>query len=76
MGTGCCGGWADRATTPSYFAGGHGGQYVVVVPELGLVVVTMGDADAMAYPGAGLALRRLVHRQVVPAFRPPVTQPA
>nr|MBA3955786.1 serine hydrolase [Acidimicrobiia bacterium] len=44
---------ADRATTPSYFAGGHGGQYVVVVPELDLVVVTMGDADAMAYPAAG-----------------------
>jgi len=66
---------ADRATTPSYFAGGHGGQYVVVVPELDLVVVTMGDADAMADPAAGLALRRLVHQQVVPAFRPPVTQP-
>ena len=66
---------ADRATTPSYFAGGHGGQYVLVVPELDLVVVTMGDADAMANPAAGLALRRLVHQQVVPAFRPPVTQP-
>jgi len=66
---------ADRATTPSYFAVGHGGQYVVDVPELDLVVVTMGDADAMGYPGAGLALRRLVHQQVVSAFRPPVTQP-
>ena len=60
---------ADRLTPPSYFAGGYGGQYVVVVPDLDLVVVTMGDADAMADPPMGLALRRLVHRMVVPAFQ-------
>lgn len=24
---------ADRATPPMYFAGGHGGPYVVVVPQ-------------------------------------------
>jgi CubicO group peptidase (beta-lactamase class C family) len=59
---------ADRAPRPSYFAGGYGGQYVVVVPDLDLVVVTMGDADAMARPPMGLMLRRLVHDQVVPAF--------
>ena len=61
---------ADRARRPSYFAGGYGGQYIVVVPGLDLVVVTMGDADAMARPSMGLALRRLVHSHVVPAFEP------
>lgn len=59
---------ADRAPRHSYFAGGHGGQYIVVVPSLDVVVVTMGDADAMSRPPAGLALRQLVHQQVVPAF--------
>lgn len=53
---------ADRAPRPSYFAGGHGGPYIVVVPELD---VTMGDADAMASPPAGIQLRRLAHQQVV-----------
>jgi CubicO group peptidase (beta-lactamase class C family) len=59
---------AYRADPPLYFAAGHGGQYVVVVPELDLVVVTMADADAVARP-MGSLLRRLVMETVVPAFR-------
>jgi CubicO group peptidase (beta-lactamase class C family) len=58
---------ADRADPPLYFAGGYGGQYVVVVPELDLVVVTLADVDAVAQP-KGSALRRLVMETLVPAF--------
>lgn len=59
---------ADRASPAHYFAGGYGGQYIVVVPALDLVVVTMADADAMARPPQGLLLRQLVHQRIVPAF--------
>jgi len=59
---------ADRASPPHYFAGGYGGQYVMVVPELDLVAVTMGDADAMSRPSMGLMLRTLLFQQVVPAM--------
>ena len=58
---------ADRASPPHFFAGGHGGQYIVVVPELDLVVVTMADADAVERP-MGFLLRQLVYQQVVPAM--------
>lgn len=58
---------ADRATPPMYFAAGHGGQYMVVAPELDLVVVTQTDADAVARP-MGQPLRRLVMGTIVPAF--------
>jgi CubicO group peptidase (beta-lactamase class C family) len=38
--------WITRcAGKPAYFAGGYGGQYVTVVPALGLVVATTGDVD-------------------------------
>ena len=60
---------ADRASPPLYFAAGHGGQYVVVVPDLDLVVVTMADVDAVAQP-KGMPLRRLVTEMIVPEFRP------
>ncbi|HUR23676.1 MAG TPA: serine hydrolase domain-containing protein [Acidimicrobiales bacterium] len=60
---------ADRVDPPLYFAGGYGGQYVVVVPDLDLVVVTMADADAVSHP-KGMPLRRLVMDTIVPAFMP------
>jgi CubicO group peptidase (beta-lactamase class C family) len=59
---------ADRASPPHYFAGGYGGQYIMVVPDLDLVAVTMGDADAMDRPPMGLMLRHLLSQQVVPAM--------
>jgi len=58
---------ADRADPPHFFAGGYGGQYIVVVPGLDLVVVTMADADAVDRPMGGL-LRQLVYQQVIPAM--------
>ena len=58
---------ADRASPPHFLACGHGGQYIVVVPELDLVVVTMADADAVERPKGSL-LRQLVYQQVVPAM--------
>lgn len=57
---------ADRAPIPYYFAGGYGGQYVIVVPSLDLVALTLADGDAPR-PVGGL-LRQLVVRTVVPAF--------
>ena len=59
---------ADRASPPHYFAGGYGGQYIMVVPDLDLVAVTMGDADAMVRPSMGLMLRHLLYQEVVPAM--------
>lgn len=59
---------ADRASPPHYFAGGYGGQYIMVVPELDVVAVTMGDTDSMARPPMGLMLRHLLYEKVVPAM--------
>lgn len=58
---------ADGACPPHYFAGGYGGQYIMVVPDLDLVAVTMGDADAMARPPMGL-MRHLLYEKVMPAM--------
>lgn len=63
---------ADRASPPLYFAAGYGGQYVVVVPDLDLVVVTMADAEAQP---RGMPLRRLVTDLIVPAFTPAAAVP-
>lgn len=50
----------------SFFAGGYGGQYVTVVPELGLVVATTGDVDVFTETSRNL--RRLVGEVVIPAL--------
>ena len=49
----------------SFFAGGYGGQYLTVVPELALVVVTTGDVDVFIETSRNL--RRLVGEVVIPA---------
>jgi CubicO group peptidase (beta-lactamase class C family) len=48
----------------SFFAGGFGGQYVTVVPDLALVVVTTGDVDVFIETSRNL--RRLVAEVVIP----------
>jgi len=50
----------------SFFAGGYGGQYVTVIPELALVVATTGDVDVFTETSRNL--RRLVSEIVVPTF--------
>lgn len=62
--------WVDhRAASPRYFAGGWGGQYVLVVPELDLVIVTTADSYAGPRP-QGFLLRRLAQQTIIPAFAP------
>lgn len=50
----------------SFFAGGFGGQYLTVVPDLALVVVTTGDVDVFIETSRNL--RRLVSEAIVPAI--------
>jgi CubicO group peptidase (beta-lactamase class C family) len=58
----------DLACPPAFFAGGHGGQYIYVVPALDLVAVTTADAYADARP-FGRALRTVIESYVVRAVR-------
>ena len=62
---------APGAPEPFYFAWGYGGQYVIAVPALNLVVVATNDwrgvgADAEFYEQETI---EIVLRYVVPAFR-------
>ena len=50
----------------SFFAGGYGGQYLTVIPELELVVVSTGDVDVFTETSRNL--RRLVSDVVVPLY--------
>jgi CubicO group peptidase (beta-lactamase class C family) len=57
--------WVTQAGPhPSFFAGGFGGQYVVVVPALELVVVT--TADVAVWTESAADPRRLVDEVVLP----------
>lgn len=58
----------DLACPPTFFAGGHGGQYIYVVPAFDLVVVTTADAYTESRP-FGRALRNLIESYVVRAVR-------
>jgi len=50
----------------SFFAGGYGGQYVTVIPELALVVASTGDVDVFTETSRNL--RRLVSEIVIPTL--------
>lgn len=56
----------EDADYPAFFAGGYGGQYVTVIPELELIVVTTGDVDVFIETSRNL--RRLVAEAVIPAL--------
>lgn len=50
-----------------YFAWGYGGQYVFIVPELALTIVTTSDAVSAREGAHNRALHRLVDDYLVPA---------
>jgi len=56
----------EDADYPAFFAGGYGGQYVTVIPELELIVVTTGDVDVFIETSRNL--RRLVAEVVIAAL--------
>ena len=59
--------WVEPdGTSPGFFAGGHAGQLLQVVPDLGLVVVLTGEEEALQ-DGARSG-RPVVREMVVPAF--------
>jgi CubicO group peptidase (beta-lactamase class C family) len=55
-----------------HFAWGYGGQYIFVVPSLGLVVVTTSDANVASRGGEHLAaIHEMVDRWIVPGAERP-----
>ena len=63
-------GWWHRrsGTHDVHFAWGYGGQYIFVVPSLGLVVVTTSDAEVASRGGEHLeGIHEMVDRWIVPA---------
>ena len=61
--------WTDRwGGETAYFAWGYGGQFIVVVPRLDLVIVATSSL-AQTARGNSRRLWRFFDRSVVPAFR-------
>ena len=63
-------GWWMRDTGPRrvYFAWGYGGQFIFVVPDLELTVVTTSDPDAPTRDGGHLrAVHALLDEFIIPA---------
>lgn len=64
---------APGAPEPLYFAWGYGGQYVVVVPDLGLIVVATNDWYRVSNDGGAGHYERLTMdilvEDIIPAFR-------
>jgi len=62
-----------NAPEPFYFAWGYGGQYVVVVPTLQLVVVATNDWHWVSRDGGAAHYDRptmdIIVEEIVPAFR-------
>jgi CubicO group peptidase (beta-lactamase class C family) len=52
---------------PMFYASGYGGQYIFVVPDLELTVVTTSDPDDARTPGHNQSVQRLVRDILVPA---------
>src|SRR5690606_5993942 len=52
---------------PMYYAWGYGGQYIFVVPELELTVVTTSDPDDPRTRGHNQSILRILREAIVPA---------
>ena len=57
----------DAAGHPVYFAWGYGGQFIFVVPDLDLVVVTTSATDTDRERGHLDAIHALLAEEIVPA---------
>lgn len=62
-------GWfiSDAAGHPMFYAWGYGGQFILVVPDLELTVVTTSDPAAPRGGGHVRAIHELVDRWIAPA---------
>jgi len=62
-------GWwmRDAGGHAVYFAWGYGGQFIFVVPDLALVVVTTSSADTDRERGHLDAIHALLAQEIVPA---------